>query len=84
MSTVSTLLLLPMPSQCDDQAPAHIGKVGTGAMATLLPHIWQGTLAYPTSHGDSREETQEEAAHQEEETIAVLDGCGRLAEAESE
>jgi hypothetical protein len=33
---------------------------------------------------DSRDEVSVEIAHQEKETMAIQDGCGRLAEAESE
>jgi hypothetical protein len=53
-------------------------------MGTPQPHIWQGTLAYLRSQEDGRDEAGEEVAHQEKETTAVLEGCGRLTEAESE
>jgi hypothetical protein len=41
-----------------------------------------GTLPNTRSPISSREETSLETAHQEKETIPILDGYGRLAEAE--
>jgi hypothetical protein len=39
--------------------------------------------AFPSSQRGSRDETHVEVAHQAEETTVILDGCRRLAEAES-
>jgi hypothetical protein len=59
-------------------------QVCSGAMGTPQPHIGQGMPAHPSSQVDRGDEAGEEAAQQEEETMAILYGCGRLAEAESE
>jgi hypothetical protein len=40
--------------------------------------------AYPHSQWSSRDEAGEETAYQEEKTATILDGYGRLVEAESE
>jgi hypothetical protein len=64
--------------------PLDVEQVHTGAMETARPHIWQETLAYPISQGNSRDEADVEEAHQSEETTAILDERERLAEAESE
>jgi hypothetical protein len=53
-------------------------------MGIFSPHFWQGMSTYPSSHGDSRDESGKEATHQEEETETILDVVGRLAEVESE
>ncbi len=63
---------------------AHIEQVHTGAVVTLLPHIWPRTPFHPSSQGESRDEEGEEAANQEEETATILVGCGRLTEEERE
>ncbi len=47
-------------------------------------HIRQETPAGPNSQEGSRDEASMKADHQEEETLTILDGCGRLAEAETE
>jgi hypothetical protein len=39
---------------------------------------------YPSHQEESRDEAGAAAAHQKEETTAILDRCVRLAEAESE
>jgi hypothetical protein len=72
----------PMPNQ--GMALAQIEQVCAGAMHSLLPHIWQGTPTYPSSPGDSIDKAGKEAAHQEEETMSIETGCGRLAEAEND
>jgi hypothetical protein len=71
-----------MPSRCNDRPLAHIDQGHAGAIGTLLPHIWQGTQANPSSQADIRDEAGKETAHQEEKTPAILDECERLAEAE--
>jgi hypothetical protein len=43
-----------------------------------------GCQPAPAHRGESRDEASVEAAHQEEETTAILDGSRRLAVAESE
>jgi hypothetical protein len=65
-------------------ALAHSERVHAGAMDTSWPHIWQETPADTSFKGDGRGEASIEAAHWEEETMAILDRCGRLAETESE
>jgi hypothetical protein len=65
----------------------HIEQVCTGAVVTLLPHIWPRRPSHSSSQGDSGDEEGEEgeeAAHQEEETATSLVGCGRLVEEERE
>ncbi len=56
-------------------------------MGNPPPHIWQRTQASLRSGGESRDEAGKEAGkeagHQEVETGAILDGCGRLADPES-
>ncbi len=46
--------------------------------------IWQAMLARLSSQRCNWNEAGVEAAQQEEENMAVLDGCGRLDKAESE
>jgi hypothetical protein len=44
----------------------------------ILPCPTSGKALCPCSLRDSRDEADEGAANQEEETAAILDGCGRL------
>ncbi len=70
-----------------------------GPPASILTGLWPilgkhvqvqltlyGKRCHPTQapRGGSRDEAGWEAAHKEEESTAILDRCGRLAEAESE
>ncbi len=73
---------------CNDRTLAHIEKVHAVAMGNPPLHIWQRTQASPKrSEDESRDEAGKEAGkeagHQEVETEAILDACGRLADPES-
>jgi hypothetical protein len=73
-----------LSSQCNDQAPAIIMEICTGAQEESCMDIWRGTPTHPSVQGSSRVEASMEAAHHEEETMAILGSCRRLAEAESQ
>jgi hypothetical protein len=75
---MSSAFLFMCVCQCNDRALAHIKLVRAGAWIML------GCQPAPAHRGESRDEASVEAAHQEEETTAILDGSRRLAEADSE
>ncbi len=76
--------IVPLSSQCNDQAPAIIKEICPRAQEESCIDIWRGTPTHPSVQGSSRVEASMEAAHHDEETTAILVNCRRLAEAESE
>ncbi len=67
-----------------EESKAHVKGACAGAQDMFWSHTWQETQGHPGSQKGNRAEASFEAAHQEEETMAILDGCRTLAEAESE
>jgi hypothetical protein len=70
----SLIVIVPLFSRYNGRALAQCAS----AQDVSWPHICQETPASPNSGRGSRDE----AAHQEEETTAILERCARLAEAE--
>jgi hypothetical protein len=64
------------PSRYNDQALADNEHIFTSPRDILFFRMWLGMPADLSFQGDSRDE--EEAAQQEEETMALLDGSRRL------
>jgi hypothetical protein len=66
-----------------DWASAHIEQVREGTGHPLAPNLARDAILPELTRRRSGEASLD-AAHQEEETAAILDGHRRLAEAESE
>jgi hypothetical protein len=63
-----------LSSWYNDLALGLIEWVPVGAQDMFWTHIWQDTsAAHPNSQRDSRDEASVETAHQEEETMTILD-----------
>jgi hypothetical protein len=77
-------ITVPLSSQRNDWALANIEQVHKGAQDMFWTHIWQRTLARPSSQEGSRDQARVEAAHQVEGTMTILEACRRLSEAKSE
>jgi hypothetical protein len=72
---------VPLHSCYIDRALAHAGHRCTqtqGMPPPPPPPTWEGYYSIQAPPIRSRDEASVEVAHQEEETTAILDGCGRL------
>ncbi len=72
-----------LSSWCNDWAPAHIDQVREGTGHPLAPNLARDAIL-PELTRRRNDEASLDAAHQEKEAAAILDGHRRLAEAESE
>jgi hypothetical protein len=81
---VSVIINVPLSSQCNDWALAHVSKYAQAQYSRTLsgPTSGKRMPAYLIPQGGNRAEASVETALREKETTAILYGCGRLAKAE--